>query len=292
MIGLFFHQTERMQNQLKTYCIIGDPIRYSLSPAMQNAAFNSAGLNCTYIAFRVPKGELEESIFSLRSANLAGFNVTIPHKVEVIKYLDDLDCTAKKANAVNTVHNSKGIFKGYNTDVYGFIEPLHKRNVVFNGMTILLLGAGGAAHAVIAALSDEQGISKIIIANRSQKKAQELADIGFTLGLQCETATMDNIKGLAISSNLIVNTIPIGMNNEESILDYKHISKDSIVYDIVYKPITTPLLENAKYAEAQIVYGYEMLLEQGAKAFEIWTAISAPRDAMKKALFGSFGEPI
>lgn len=292
MIGLFFYLTERMQNQLKTYCIIGDPVHYSLSPAMQNAAFKSAGLNCTYIAFRVPKGELEESIFSLRSTNFAGFNVTIPHKVEVIKYLDDLDSTAKKANAVNTVHNSKEIFKGYNTDVYGFIEPLHKRNVVFNGMTILLLGAGGAAHAVIAALSDEQGISKIRIANRSQKKAQELAEIGFTLGLKCEGVMMDNIKGLAIRSHLIVNTIPIGMNNEESIIDYEHISKDSIVYDIIYKPITTPLLENAKYAEAQIVYGYEMLLEQGAKAFEIWTGISAPRDAMKKALFGSFGEPV
>lgn len=281
-----------MQNQVKTYCIIGDPIHYSLSPAMQNAAFNSVGLNCTYIAFRVPKGELEESIFSLRSTNLAGFNVTIPHKVEVIKYLDELDSTAKKANAVNTVHNSDRIFKGYNTDVYGFIEPLHKRNVIFNGMTILLLGAGGAAHAVIAALSDEKGISKIIIANRSQKKAQELAEIGFALGLQCESVMMDNIQDLAIRSHLIVNTTPIGMNNEESIIDYEHISKDSIVYDIVYKPITTPLLENAKYAEAQIVYGYEMLLEQGAKAFEIWTGISAPRDAMKKALFGSFGEPI
>lgn len=281
-----------MQNQVKTYCIIGDPIHYSLSPAMQNAAFNSLGLNCTYIAFRVPKGELEESIFSLRSTNVAGFNVTIPHKVEVVKYLDDLDTTAKKANAVNTVHNSEGIFKGYNTDIYGFIEPLHKRNVIFNGMTILLLGAGGAAHAVIAALSDEKGIYKIIIANRSQKKAEELAEIGSTLGLQCETVLMENIQDLAIRSHLIINTIPTRIDNEESIIDYEHISKDSIVYDIVYKPITTNLLENAKYAKAQVVYGYEMLLEQGAKAFEIWTGISAPRDAMKKALFGSFGEPI
>ena len=291
MIELFFYQIAHMQNQVKTYCIIGDPIHYSLSPAMQNAAFNSLGLNCTYIAFRVPKGELEESIFSLRSTNIAGFNVTIPHKVEVVKYLDDLDTTAKKANAVNTVHNSEGIFKGYNTDVYGFIEPLHKRNVIFNGMTILLLGAGGAAHAVIAALSDEKGIYKIIIANRSQKRAEELAEIGSTLGLQCETVLMDNIQDLAIRSHLIINTIPIRINNEESIIDYEHISKDSIVYDIVYKPITTNLLENAKYAKARVVYGYEMLLEQGAKAFEIWTGISAPRDAMKKALFGSFGEP-
>jgi shikimate dehydrogenase len=281
-----------MQRQGKTYCIIGDPIQYSLSPAMQNAAFNALGLNYTYIAFRVPKGELEESISSLRSINIAGFNVTIPHKVDVINYMDYLDSTAEKANAVNTVHNIEGTFKGYNTDIHGFIEPLHKRKVSFNGMTILLIGAGGAARAIIAALSGENGIAKIIIADRNQKNAEKLTEIGTRLGLICDVVSMHNIQEFAARSHLIVNTTPMGANNESGIIDYEHISKDSIVYDIVYKPVTTNLLENAKYAEAQIVYGYEMLLEQGAKAFEIWTGIDAPRDAMKKALFGSFGEPI
>jgi shikimate dehydrogenase len=283
-----------MQSQIKTYCIIGDPVQYSLSPAMQNAAFNSIGLKCTYIAFRVPKGELEESISSLRSANIAGFNVTIPHKVEVINHVDEVDTTAKKAKAANTVKNVEGIFKAYNTDVYGFIEPLHKRNVSFSGMTILLLGAGGAARAVIAALSEENGIAKVIIANRSPRKALEIARIGASLGLECETTDFHSVQQASARSNLIVNTTPIGTktNGEDSIIDYEHITKDSIVYDIVYKPVTTNLLENAKYAQAQIVYGYEMLLEQGAKAFEIWTGMTAPRDAMKRALFGSFGEPL
>jgi shikimate dehydrogenase len=283
-----------MQNQIKTYCIIGDPVQYSLSPAMQNAAFNSIGLKCTYIAFRVPKGELEESISSLRSANIAGFNVTIPHKVEVINHVDEVDTTAEKAKAANTVKNVEGIFKAYNTDIYGFIEPLHKRNVSFSGMTILLLGAGGAARAVIAALSEENGIAKVIIANRSPRKALEIARIGASLGLECETTDFHSIQQASARSNLIVNTTPIGTktNGEDSIIDYEHITKDSIVYDIVYKPVTTNLLENAKYAQAQIVYGYEMLLEQGAKAFEIWTGMTAPRDAMKRALFGSFGEPL
>lgn len=283
-----------MQSQIKTYCIIGDPVQYSLSPAMQNAAFNSIGLKCTYIAFRVPQGELEESISSLRSANIAGFNVTIPHKVEVINHVDEVDTTAKKAKAANTVKNIEGIFKAYNTDIYGFIEPLHKRNVSFSGMTILLVGAGGAARAVIAALSEENGIAKVIIANRSPRKALEIARIGASLGLECETTDFHSIQQASARSNLIVNTTPIGTktNGEDSIIDYEHITKDSIVYDIVYKPVTTNLLENAKYAQAQIVYGYEMLLEQGAKAFEIWTGMTAPRDAMKRALFGSFGEPL
>src|ERR671930_1042348 len=280
-----------MQDQLKMYCIIGDPVLYSLSPAMQNAAFASVGLRCTYIAFRVPKGELEGSINSLRAANFAGFNITIPHKMAALAYMDELDYAAKKANAVNTVHNIEGKLIGYNTDMYGFIEPLHKRNIVFEGMTILLLGAGGAAHAVIAALSAEKGISRIIIANRSQERANELAKIGSTLGLECEIENIDNIQAIARKSTLIINTIPQAAISTESTLDYKYIDKGSVVYDIVYKPVITPLLSNAKKAGAEIVFGYEMLLEQAAKSFEIWTGIPAPRDTMKKTLFGEFDEP-
>jgi shikimate dehydrogenase len=281
-----------MQSQIKTYCIIGDPVQHSLSPAIQNAAFKSLGLNCTYIAFRVPKGELQESVSSLRSINISGFNVTSPHKIEIIKHVDVLDYTAQKAKAINTILNVEGVLRGYNTDVYGFIEPLHRRSVSFNGMTILLIGAGGASRAVIAALSEQKGITKILIANRSQKKAEDLARIGSSIGLECSGIDLYNIQEVAVKSHLIVNATPLGTNNKDSMIDHEHIKKDAIVYDIVYKPVTTNLLENARYAGAQIVYGYEMLLEQGAKAFEIWTGISAPRDAMKRALFGSFGEPV
>jgi shikimate dehydrogenase len=281
-----------MQTQIKTYCIIGDQVQHSLSPAIQNAAFNSMHLNCTYIAFRVSKEELEESVCSLRSINIAGFNVTMPHKIDIIKYIDELDLTAQKAHAVNTVHNVQGTLKAYNTDVYGFIEPLRKRKTSFNGMTILLLGSGGAARAVIAALSEESNISNITIASRNQKTSIALANIGADLCLQCDNEDIDNVQKVAAKSHLIVNTIPTGANNETSIIDHEHISKDSIVYDVVYKPVTTRLLEEAKRAQAQIVYGYEMLIEQGAKAFEIWTGMNAPRNAMKKALFGSFGDPV
>ena len=281
-----------MQTQIKTYCIIGDQVQHSLSPAMQNAAFNSMHLNCTYIAFRVSKEELEESVCSLRSINIAGFNVTMPHKIDIIKYIDDLDLTAQKAHAVNTVHNIQGTLKAYNTDVYGFIEPLHRRKISFNGMTILLLGSGGAARAVIAAISEENNISNITIASRNRKTSIALANIGADLGLQCNNVDIDNVQKVAAKSHLIVNTIPTGANNKTGIIDHEHISKDSIVYDVVYKPVTTRLLEEAKRAQAQVVYGYEMLIEQGAKAFEIWTGMNAPRNAMKKALFGFFGDPV
>jgi|SRR5581483_1329973 len=280
-----------MQGSVKTYCIIGDPIHHSLSPGMQNAAFNALGLNCTYIAFRVPVNELKESVESLRSINIAGFNVTVPHKVRVMDHLDELDATAKKAAAVNTVNNIEGIFKGYNTDIHGFIEPLRRRQVDFAGMQVLLLGAGGAARAVVAALSEESGIAKVVIANRDIERAKGLAKMGSDLGLKCEAIPLDKAQDVSPESDLIVNSTTLGLNNESSIIDHEHIKKGSIVYDLVYRPVVTDLIENAKYAQASVVYGYEMLVEQGAKAFEIWTGIPAPRDAMKKNLLGIFGEP-
>jgi shikimate dehydrogenase len=273
----------------KTYCIIGDPVHHSLSPGMQNAAFSALGLNCTYIAFRVPAPELQESIASLRAINVAGFNVTIPHKVAVMQYLDELDVTTKKAGAVNTVNNIEGMFRGYNTDIAGFIEPLRRRKADF-GTTVLLLGAGGAARAIVAALSEEK-VEKLVIANRDLKKAEELAQRGQELGLKCETIPLEKAQDVAPDAGIIVNATSIGLQNEPSPLGAEHIKKGSIVYDIVYRPIVTDLLEQAKFAEAQVVYGYEMLLEQGAKAFEIWTGLAAPREAMKKNLLGIFGEP-
>jgi len=259
---------------------------------MQNAAFAALRLNCTYIAFRVPAGELKESIESLRSINISGFNVTVPHKIDVMKYLDELDASAKKTRAVNTVKSVEGILKGYNTDIDGFIGPLRERHVDFNGMRVLLLGAGGAARAVVAALSEESGMANVIIANRDMEKAKELVKIGSDIGLKCETLPLENVQDVSPECDLVVNATTLGLNNESSIIDHKHIRKGSIVYEIVYRPVVTELIENAKHAQATVVYGYEMLIEQGAKAFEIWTGLSAPREAMKKNLLGISGEPV
>jgi shikimate dehydrogenase len=274
----------------KTYCIIGDPIQHSLSPAMQNAAFNKLGMNSSYIAFRVRKGELKESIESLRAIGVSGFNITVPHKVEVINYLDQLDISVRKANAVNTVHNVGGVLKAYNTDIYGFIHPLHLRKINFNGMKVLLIGAGGAARAALAALADENGISEINIANRSEGNARLLLEVSVPLGLNCKIVQWEEIPAFSKTAELIVNATTVGMNSEPSLLDYQNINKHGIVYDIVYRPIHTALLDNAKQAGAEVIHGYEMLLHQGAKSFEIWTGMSAPIDGMKKALLGTVGE--
>ena len=281
-----------MSTEFKTYCIIGDPIDHSLSPAIHNAAFTTLGLNCSYIAFRVQEGQLKNSMDSLRAINIGGFNVTMPHKVAVLDYVDSSDKIVEMVGAANTVKNEDGKFYAYNTDVVGFIEPLHQRKIDLNGYEVLILGAGGAARAVVVALSQEKGISKINIVNRNIDRSTNLANVINKLGLMANIISHDDIQKIAFGSNLIVNTTPLGMKNEESLIKSSSISKESIVYDIVYKPIETKLLENAKTVGAQVIYGYEMLLEQAIASFKIWFRMDPPIESMKKVLFGMFGEPI
>lgn len=272
---------------LKTYCIIGDPVDHSLSPAMHNAAFKSLGLNCVYIAFRIAKDELEAGLASLRKSNIAGFNVTMPHKITIMSLLDELDDTCTKIGAVNTVKNEKGRFRGYNTDIYGFVEPLKRRKIDLKGKTVLLMGAGGAARAVVTALLDEN-IANILIANRSLEKAQTLNDICNRSNIKCELVILRDVTKYAPIADLIVNATPIGMNLEASRITAEHISNKTVVYDLVYRPMETGLIQSAEKAGATVIHGYEMLLEQGAKSFEIWKQREAPRDVMKKTLIGEF----
>ena len=244
-----------------------------------------------YIAFRVQEGQLKNAIDSLRAINIGGFNVTMPHKVKVLNYVDRCDKTVQLVGAANTVNNEEGKFCAYNTDVAGFIRPLRERKIGFNGIEVLILGAGGAARAVVVALSGEKGMANINIFNRNTDRSTNLANLVKKLGLKASIISNGDIQKIASKSDLIINATPLGMSNEESLIKSASISKDSIVYDIVYKPINTKLIENAKTAGAQVVYGYEMLLEQATASFKIWLKMDPPIDSMKKVLFGMFGEP-
>ena len=280
-----------MSLDFRTYCIIGDPVDHSLSPAIHNAAFSSLGLNCSYISFRVQEGQLKNSLDSLRAINIGGFNVTMPHKVRVLEYVDQYDKTVELVGAANTVKNEDGKFCAYNTDVLGFIKPLRQRGIDFSGFEVTILGAGGAARAVAVALAGERGIANINIVNRNTDRSNELANLLKKLGLKASIVSSDNIQNIASKSNLIINTTPLGMKDEQSLIKSSSIRKDAIVYDIVYKPINTNLLESARTAGAKVVYGYEMLLEQAIASFKIWFQRDPPIEPMKKVLFGKFGEP-
>ena len=280
-----------MSLDFRTYCIIGDPVDHSLSPAIHNAAFNSLGLNCSYIAFRVQEEQLKTSLDSLRAINIGGFNVTMPHKIRILEYADKHDKTVELVGAANTVNNEGGKFSAYNTDVIGFIKPLHKRGINVSGFEVTVLGAGGAARAVVAALAGERGIANINIFNRNTERSKELVKMIKNLGLNGSIVSLDNIQNTASKSNLIINTTPLGMKDEQSLIKSSSIRKDAIVYDIVYKPIITNLLDNARTAGATLVYGYEMLLEQAIASFKIWFKHDPPIEPMKNVLFGKFGEP-
>ena len=270
-----------------TYAVIGDPIDHSLSPNIHNAAFRSLNLDCTYIAYRIPKGELSAGIEALKTIKIAGFNVTIPHKIEMIKYLDVLDENCNLIGAVNTVSNDNGVLKGYNTDMIGFLDPIKKRNLTIKDSQVILLGAGGAARAIITAMVKEKA-GKITIVNRTMENAIKLAEFAKEIGGNVDIVSLQKASKIIADYKFIINSTSIGMKNEPSALSTENIGKDTIVYDIVYQPINTDLVKKSKENGATIIYGYEMLLSQAARAFEIWHKIEPPYDAMKKALLGGF----
>lgn len=272
---------------VKTYAVIGDPIDHSLSPSIHNAAFKALGMDCTYIAYRIPRGELKEGIDSLRQIKIAGFNVTIPHKIEMMKYLDEATEECKIIGATNTVSNDDGRLVGYNTDRDGFLEPIKKRDIGISGTSVLLLGAGGAARAIVAGFAKE-GAARITIANRTRQRCEDLARFASQLGLDADYITLDQAGREAGRYRFIVNATSVGLKNEPSPISTKTINSECIVYDIIYMPMNTDLIVQSKKNFATVIYGYEMLLGQAAIAFEIWHKVKAPYDAMKRTLLGGF----
>jgi shikimate dehydrogenase len=242
-------------------------------------------LENSYIAYRIPKGELSEGIESLKKIKIDGFNVTIPHRVEMMKYLDKMDESCSVIGAVNTVTNTEGILKGYNTDMDGFLDPFKKKEIKIQDTKILLLGAGGAARAIVAGVAKEKA-KHITIANRTLQNANNLTQFANKIGLNADAITIENVGNNLKDYDIIVNATSIGLKNEPSPISLESIKPETIVYDIVYMPMNTDFLKKAKGKGAKIIYGYEMLLGQAVRAFEIWHGIEAPYNAMKKALLG------
>ena len=194
-----------------------------------------------------------------------------------------LDESCSITRAVNTVASTGGVLKGYNTDMDGFLEPLRKRGVQIRGARVLLLGAGGAARAIVAALARE-GAARLVIANRTASKAEELSGFSRSLGLDAAAAPLGQAR--AAGHDIVVNSTSVGLRGEPSPVSFEGAGGGTTAYDIVYRPMNTGFVRKAKESGAAVVYGYEMLLGQAARAFEIWHGVGAPYGAMKKALLG------
>ena len=277
----------------KTFAVIGDPIDHSMSPIIHSAAFRHLGMdNCAYIAYRIQRGELAHGIESLRKIGVSGFNVTIPHKVEIMRHISSADESCSIIGAANTIQcMPDGSLKGYNTDVEGFAGPLYRRVPDTSTSSVLLLGAGGAARAVVAALAG-QGVRRIAIANRTVQAASELASMAQRAGItDAEALPLEDADCRAAECNIIINATSIGLgsNSQKTAavpISAQSINRDDIVYDIVYMPMNTDLISKGRQRGATCIMGYEMLLEQAARSFEIWHGTEAPRDAMGRALLG------
>jgi shikimate dehydrogenase len=268
--------------------IIGDPIEHTMSPAMHNAAFQTLGLDYTYVPFRVKSLELKKAIEGIRGLNLRGLNVTIPHKVAVMQFLDRIDPLAEKIGAVNTIVNDDGILSGYNTDATGFLQTLHDKDVDPEDKKVLLLGAGGAARAIGNVLAGEK--ARITILNRRQELswAEDLAHLltrHYGAKVNIGELTPENLQRAIEGVDIVVNSTSLGMSPDD---DQTPVPADLLgasltVFDVVYNPYETRLLREAKAAGAKTINGLEMLVRQGAIAFEKWTGIKAPVDVMRQS---------
>ena len=267
--------------------VIGDPVEHTMSPVMHNAAFRQLGLDYLYVPFKVKQGELAKAIEGVRALNIRGLNVTIPHKVAVIQFLDEVDNLAGRIGAVNTIVNDGGVLRGYNTDGAGFLQALLERRIEPKGKNIAILGAGGAARAISFSLTDRG--AHLIILNRlleldwAKELASRISQI-FTTEVEALELNRENLAGVLGKANILVNATSVGMtpNIDETPVTSDLLKAELIVFDIVYNPIKTRLLREAEAAGAKTISGIDMLVWQGALAFEKWTGVKAPVELMRK----------
>ncbi len=268
----------KINSKTKICIIIGDPVEHSLSPQMHNGGYEALGIDneFVFIAAKVKEENLSDFVKGARAMGMRGITCTIPHKTQILKYLDEIDDTAKKIGAVNTVVNTDGVLKGYNTDWIGVVEVLEKTTSL-KGKKVALLGAGGAARA--AAYGVTQRGAELAVFNRSVEKGLELArEFG---GKYYSLESVQEVKNM----DIIFNATSLGLEDKnETPIDKKFITEKHIVFDAIYIPYETRLLREAKEKGAKIIHGTEMLLYQGLEQFRLYTGRQAPEEEMRKVL--------
>lgn len=272
--------------------LLGNPVEHSLSPAIHNAAFEKLGLNFVYLAFKVE--DLPGAVKGLRAlGNLRGFSVTIPHKVAIMPLLDEVEQTARNIGAVNTIVIENGRLLGSNTDASGALRALTEAGATLRGENVVLLGSGGAARAIAFALAAGAGIAKLTLLGIDEKERAGLAkDLKARTSLQLAdgTITDDALRRAIEESKVLLHCTPLGMhpNVRESCVPASLLKPHLTVMDIVYNPLDTKLLTDARAAGCKTIRGLEMFLNQAVGQFELWTKQKAPADVMRKVLESRF----
>ncbi len=268
--------------------LIGNPVEHSLSPAIHNAAFQHLGLNYAYVAFKVE--DVEGALRGIRAlTGIRGVSVTIPHKVAVLPHLDDVAPTARNIGAVNTIVSDRGRLTGYNTDATGSLAALRAGNAPVDGARVLVLGSGGAARAIAFALCMDAKASNVtILAVIDQERDQLVRDLRDKTGSAVSGFQLspDTLAKHIPDVQTMIHCTPVGMspNREETCVPAALLASHLTVMDIVYNPLETRLLADARRAGCRTVRGLEMFLHQAVGQFELWTQQSAPVDIMRSVL--------
>lgn len=275
--------------------LMGWPVEHSLSPAMHNSAFASLHLDWVYVPLPVQPGDVREAIKGLAALNFVGANVTVPHKQAVMRYMDELSEAARIMGAVNTIHIKDGKFYGYNTDAIGFLNSLVEADCDPKGLRVAVLGAGGAARAVVFALARAEAAS-VIVFNRTAERAafliDDLTDTFPDSHLSSAPLTSEALATLDNDVDLIVNTTSVGMSPHVEGNPWPGdvtISKQTRICDLVYNPLETKFLAQARAAGVPTIDGLGMLVHQGAYAFEQWTGHKPPVEVMRQACLTGLG---
>ncbi|MDW7668126.1 MAG: shikimate dehydrogenase [Bacillota bacterium] len=270
--------------------LLGNPLEHSFSPVMHNKSYEKNNLNYLYLPLEIEEGSIKDVLMGIKHMKFIGFNVTIPYKLKIMEFLDEIDPLAKKIGSVNTVKITNGKLIGFNTDGTGFVKSLERDSKIdVNENKFLLLGAGGASRSIAMTLADK-GAEQIFIANRTVKKAKELSEeINNKVRRCCSYVDINNTENMKKTSNtvdIIINTTSLGMypNIEGCPLDINLLLKKHLVTDIVYNPVKTKLLREAENKGCRIQSGLGMLINQAAEAFEIWTEKKAPIKDMKDVI--------
>lgn len=266
------------------YALIGDPVLGSLSPDIHNLTFKKNRINAKYFAIKVKKTELEFAIKFIKKYEIKGFNITIPHKINIINYLDELSTNVKNIGAVNTVVNKDGSLEGFNTDSIGGVTSLKMAGVDLKNKKVLILGAGGTARAIAFALKEEK-IGKLIILNRTHKRALLLSEELENQGMNSVSGSLEEINLFLMDTDVLINCTPVGMkgyNENESVISIEQFHSNLVVMDVVYKPYRTKLLIDAGKASCKIISGLDMLVFQAVESFRIWKNIVPPSDMLKQ----------
>lgn len=284
-------EKERMGKELPLLLgVMGDPIVQSKSPVMHTSALSASGIRGSYVPLHVLGVSLKEAMEGVRALGFRGVNVTVPHKVEVMKYLDAIDESARAIGAVNTVVNDGGVLTGFNTDGIGYIRSLKEEAAPdLAGKRVVVLGSGGAARGIVYALLRENP-AEVSVANRTADKARALADEWSHLG-SLRGLAMEEIGSVLAKADILINTTSVGMypHPGQSPIDPALIPEGIVVSDLIYNPLKTELLIQAERKDCLIHNGLGMFVYQGAYAFEYWTGVTAPVEAMRAAVLGSLG---